>query len=211
MIIAESRPLCEGVALAGALTDSGVQCTVVTDAQTALFVQQADVVLVGADQVTEHAVVNKTGTLDSVLTRRESCAVLISTGSHNRVESTGTLLAALAARHAGVPMYAVADSSKFSAGPVATLVQPVSDDTAVQHEENDAGEVTSTWPESLRLSAGQLSVRNVYFEEVPLDLLTGLVTEAGFVSTADICSAIERLAHDVEVAFLQDGNDSRVH
>lgn len=58
-IVCESRPLCEGVSLANALAAAGVQVTVITDAQAGAFMEEADLVLVGADSLTADAVVNK--------------------------------------------------------------------------------------------------------------------------------------------------------
>ncbi len=58
-IVCESRPLNEGLALANALAAAGVECMVITDAQAGLFMKQADLVLVGADSLTQHEVVNK--------------------------------------------------------------------------------------------------------------------------------------------------------
>jgi hypothetical protein len=58
-IVCESRPLNEGVSLAAEWAAAGVDCTVITDAQAAAFVDQADLCLVGADAITEQSVVNK--------------------------------------------------------------------------------------------------------------------------------------------------------
>ena len=61
--------------------------------QAGIFVHQADLVMVGADAVTDQGVVNK----------------------------AGTRLLALAAHAAGVPVYAAADSGKLSPGTLAAL------------------------------------------------------------------------------------------
>ena len=61
-IVCESRPLCEGVALAEAWAAGGVRCSLITDAQAAVWCGEADAVLVGADSVLEDgSVVNKVG------------------------------------------------------------------------------------------------------------------------------------------------------
>lgn len=61
-IVCESRPLFEGVALAEAWAAAGVACTLITDAQAAVWCGEADAVLVGADAVLEDgSVVNKVG------------------------------------------------------------------------------------------------------------------------------------------------------
>lgn len=84
-IVSESRPLCEGYALAAQLSEWGISTALVTDAQLGLFVKQADLVLVGADAILEDgAAVNK----------------------------AGTYLLALAARDQGVPFYVCCESFK---------------------------------------------------------------------------------------------------
>jgi hypothetical protein len=96
VIVCESRPLCEGCAMAQRLAAAGLQVTLITDAQAGVFVEQADAVLLGADAVTPDGVVNK----------------------------VGSRLLALAAKAAGVPVLAVADSLKVSPGPVAHFALP---------------------------------------------------------------------------------------
>jgi ribose 1,5-bisphosphate isomerase len=63
VIISESRPLCEGYSLATKLSQLKIPTTLITDAQTGLFVKKADMVLVGADTILQDfAVINKAGT-----------------------------------------------------------------------------------------------------------------------------------------------------
>ena len=84
-IIAESRPLNEGVGVAQHLLECGFDVTLITEAQLGLFVQRADVALIGADTVlADGTVVNK----------------------------AGSYLLALAAQTAGVPLYACHESFK---------------------------------------------------------------------------------------------------
>ena len=84
-IIAESRPLNEGVAVAQHLLEHGFDVTLITEAQLGLFVQQADVALIGADTVlADGSVVNK----------------------------VGSYLLALAAKAAGIPLYSCHESFK---------------------------------------------------------------------------------------------------
>jgi len=59
LIVCESRPLCEGLTAATVWAQKGAQVTVITDAQAAVFIPKADVVLVGADAVTEMTFTNK--------------------------------------------------------------------------------------------------------------------------------------------------------
>lgn len=84
--------------------------------QAALFVGQADLVLVGADAVTEAAAVNK----------------------------AGTHLLALAAHARGVPVYVAADTSKLSPGPLFAIAHPGGQQEE-QQEEPAADEVTAAW------------------------------------------------------------------
>jgi translation initiation factor 2B subunit (eIF-2B alpha/beta/delta family) len=93
-IITESRPLNEGYSLAGKLSSWHIPATMITDAQTGLFVEQASMVLVGADTVRhDGAVVNK----------------------------AGTLLLALAAKRAGVPFYACAERFRLRSSDMPAL------------------------------------------------------------------------------------------
>ena len=63
VIVSESRPLCEGYRLAEKLSRLKIPTTLITDAQTGLFVKKADIVLVGADAILpDHSVINKAGT-----------------------------------------------------------------------------------------------------------------------------------------------------
>lgn len=85
VVVTESRPLDEGVVLATRLAGMGVPVTLVTDAQMALAVPDANVVLLGADSLLpDGGVVNK----------------------------AGSRLLALAAAEAGVPVLVVAESWK---------------------------------------------------------------------------------------------------
>jgi translation initiation factor 2B subunit (eIF-2B alpha/beta/delta family) len=82
--------------MAQRLAAAGLHVTVITDAQAGAFVEEADLVLLGADAVTPAGVVNK----------------------------VGSKLLALAAKAAGVPVVAVTDSLKVSPGPVAQVALP---------------------------------------------------------------------------------------
>lgn len=88
VIVSEARPFGDGVRVARELVHAGISATLVTEAQMALFVHEADAVLVGADTIlAEGDFINK----------------------------IGTRLLALAARDAEVPFYAVAETLKVSA------------------------------------------------------------------------------------------------
>ncbi|WP_048151636.1 translation initiation factor eIF-2B alpha/beta/delta subunit family protein [Thermococcus cleftensis] len=86
VILTESAPDYEGIALARELESLGIPFEVITDAQLGLFAGNATLALVGADSVTrDGAVVNK----------------------------AGTYLLALACHEGGVPLYVAAESFKL--------------------------------------------------------------------------------------------------
>ncbi len=87
VVVTESRPQMEGRNLAERLAGVGVNVLLVVDAAAAVFMESADVAVVGAD------------------------SVLYDGGFVNKV---GTRMAALAARDQGVPFYVVCSTSKFN-------------------------------------------------------------------------------------------------
>lgn len=63
IICCEARPLNEGVTMAKALRDLGFSVTVITEAQAAIALQEADLFLCGADTVfADGSIINKVGT-----------------------------------------------------------------------------------------------------------------------------------------------------
>lgn len=87
VVVTESRPQMEGRNLAERLAGEGVNVLLVVDAAAAMFMESADVAVVGAD------------------------SVLYDGGFVNKV---GTRTVALAARDQGVPFYVVCSTSKFN-------------------------------------------------------------------------------------------------
>ena len=88
VIISEGRPLKEGIKAARRLVGEGISITLITEAQMALFVQEVEAVVVGADTI-------------------------FPDGSY--VNKIGTRLLALAAQAAEVPLYVLAETLKVSA------------------------------------------------------------------------------------------------
>lgn len=189
-IVCESRPLYEGVTLAQRIASVGVNTTVITDAQAAVFVSQADVVLIGADSITAEGVVNKVG-------------------SH---------LLALAAKAKGVPVYAVADTMKVTPGAVVSVTLPHTKLHQQSEEEKDVSEVIHDWPSQAHAVAvaqdkpngsstsspteeARFHVRNVYFELTPLDLITGVITEKGMLTAQQIQQLVEERRQQYIKAF----------
>jgi translation initiation factor eIF-2B subunit delta len=85
VIVAESRPICEGRQTAAELAEQGISVVLTTDLAAVAAISQAQLVLVGADMLTHRGVVNK----------------------------TGTQLMASVARQAGVACYSLCSSAKF--------------------------------------------------------------------------------------------------
>ena len=67
VIVPESRPMFEGTRMALRLCQQEVKCSLIVDAAISKFIDRANVVLVGADRVTEDTLVNKVGTRGVVL------------------------------------------------------------------------------------------------------------------------------------------------
>lgn len=87
-IVSEGRPLGEGLAQARELRSAGIAVTFITEAEMALFVQEADAVVVGADTILPEG---------------------------DFINKIGTRLLALAAKDADVPFYSVAETLKVVA------------------------------------------------------------------------------------------------
>lgn len=62
VICLESRPACEGREAAAALAQAGIPVTLAVDAAAAMMVESAQMVLVGADLLSNQGIVNKIGT-----------------------------------------------------------------------------------------------------------------------------------------------------
>ncbi len=88
VIVTEARPFSDGLRVARELVHSGISATLITEAQMALFVHEADAVVVGADTILPEG---------------------------DFINKIGTRILALAARDAEVPFYPVAETLKVSA------------------------------------------------------------------------------------------------
>lgn len=87
VIIAESAPRLEGIALGENLADHGINVETVADADIAAAVETADAVLVGCDSIT---------------------------GTKEVINKVGTRAAVEAANKAGIPSYAIAETIKIA-------------------------------------------------------------------------------------------------
>lgn len=136
----ESRPGWEGRELARRLAREGGAVSLAVDAAAFRLLPTCAAAVLGADSIGDAGLVNK----------------------------VGSLALAQAARTGGVPVYAVADSTKVLP---AGVPQPLEDD-------RPGDEV---WPD-----AGSVVVWNQYFEAVPPELLAGVVTEHGILTPREL-------------------------
>lgn len=152
VIVSESRPGAEGVELARALAAAGAKVTLAGDAACAALMDEAALVIVGADSVrADGSVVNK----------------------------VGTHALALVARASGKPVYALAESLKVTPSSYPLVIEEMAPD------------------EMLAEAAPGLTVRNIYFDVTPPDLITSVVAESGPLDA----DAIARLAEQAERAY----------
>ncbi|KAL2429534.1 hypothetical protein ABEF95_006168 [Exophiala dermatitidis] len=169
--ILESRPLCEGVSLAKALTEEAqkrqtaeregrgfhgrLRIVLATDASVGVLSKNVDLVIIGADRISEAGdVSNKTGSLPAVLTCKE-----VTNGAARVV--------------------CISEAEKI-APPGAAADHP--------EEDNDQVEVASGWNLQSQPSLWDqmVAVRNVYFEWVPYKYIDYYVCEDGILTTEEI-------------------------
>jgi translation initiation factor 2B subunit (eIF-2B alpha/beta/delta family) len=88
MIVPESRPNREGLKMARELKTAGVAVTLITEAQMALMIHEADAALVGADTIMpEGDLVNKIGTRLLALAARDAEVPFFSAGETLKVHA----------------------------------------------------------------------------------------------------------------------------
>lgn len=141
VILTESRPVCEGRERAVELSKLSIESLYLIDAAIGVGVERADIVLLGADSLTENSLVNKIGT-------KAIC---------------------LLAREAVIPCYAACESSKFTPQKLSPK----------KERPRDPNEVWDNPPPDI-------SIENYYFDVVPLELFTGIITEDGILTPAEI-------------------------
>ncbi|KAB5566750.1 hypothetical protein GE09DRAFT_1219009 [Coniochaeta sp. 2T2.1] len=204
--VLESRPLYEGVSLAGSFAEDIVAATrnqpddgstvppktkisVFSDASAALASKGVDVVIIGADRIASNgAVSNKTGSLPTILSARHMAA---SSGKQVKVIILG-------------------ESEK--------VAPPESPDKHVV-EDNDPDQISRAWSaeyNSERVRRGgevlknmskgtndlvEVAVHNVFFEWVSADLIDLYMTEFGQWTVEDISKYSDRLATEEQRLF----------
>ena len=141
VIITESRPMYEGRRLAQDLSSAGIQSTLIIDGAVSTFLEQVDMVLVGADRISEESVVNKIGTRGL----------------------------AIMAQNLQIPVYCACETTKFLSS---------------RHLPFDQNEMP---PEEIWLNApDHVQIRNIYFEEIPLEFFSAIITERGILNEEEV-------------------------
>ncbi len=148
VFVLESRPAMEGRQTALFLAKNGIRVTYLCDALMGTAVENSDAVVLGADAVTIHGVVNKTGSFPI----------------------------SLAARHLGKPLYALTSTDKFYPASMGDI----------KIADRDPDEVWEKPPAGVR-------VLNRYFEKVPLDLLTAIITERGPLDEKETLAFLKKM------------------
>ncbi|KAK3381096.1 hypothetical protein B0H63DRAFT_474895 [Podospora didyma] len=202
--VLESRPLFEGVSMAGTLAellahsphadDTPPKITIFSDASAALAAEGVDLVLIGADRIAASgAVSNKTGTLPAVLSAR-----FVTNGSAKVV--------------------VVSDTDKI-AMPGETKDHVV--------EDNDPAQLSHAWKdernsarvqeaaaelEEVRAAVGgggggdgknrpEVVIRNVFFEWCPPQLIDTYITEKGEMGVDGIRGISDKISRDEDKYF----------
>jgi translation initiation factor 2B subunit (eIF-2B alpha/beta/delta family) len=136
VICPESRPICEGRALARDLAQLGLRVKLIADAAAPALVRDCDLVLVGGDALTPKGLINKIGS------------------------------------------YGLALAARASACPFATLLGQQKYLLRFREDLLSQEPAEELWLEG-RIE--NLSVQNRYFELVPLELLTQVISGTGSV------------------------------
>ncbi|KAI0440925.1 hypothetical protein F4803DRAFT_525560 [Xylaria telfairii] len=180
--VLESRPLCEGVALASRIIKnfperSDTKVTIYSDASVALAARGVDIILLGADRIDSAGdVINKIGSLPTVLTARYI--------------------------NPEVKVLVLSDGEKI-AGSNSTGQYSI--------EENSPSELTRAWKGTVEgagvvedaLSRDQptVTVKNAYFEWIPAGLIDVYLTEGGIWTAKDIQETSKMVDNEINWYF----------
>ncbi|KAH8902150.1 nagb/rpia/CoA transferase-like protein, partial [Coniochaeta sp. PMI_546] len=181
--VLESRPLFEGVSMAGSFADD-IKISVYSDASAALASKGVDVVIVGADRIASNgAVSNKTGSLPTILSARhiaklEGTSVkIIVLGESEKVAPPGSPEEHVVEEN---------DPSQLSRAWSAEY-----NSARVRHgRRNDFADDTI-----------EVAVHNVFFEWTSAELIDLYMTEFGQWTVEDISKHSKRLATEEERLF----------
>jgi translation initiation factor 2B subunit (eIF-2B alpha/beta/delta family)/8-oxo-dGTP pyrophosphatase MutT (NUDIX family) len=174
--ILESRPLYEGVSLAGALAEELLtassppgsprhKVTLLTDASAALASSNIDVLVLGADRIASSgAVSNKTGSLPAALSAKHVCptAKIVVLGESDKIAPPGR------------PEDHVVEDNDPTQLSRAWLAEYNS-----VRVRNVAPAIQAARDSSMSGSIVEMEIRNVFFEWVPASLIDGYVMETG--------------------------------
>ncbi len=145
VFVPESRPNFEGRKLAlklqSASGEEGLKVIFITDAEVSKFIKDVDIVLLGADRVTEDSVINKVGTFGI----------------------------ALLAREFEIPCYVICGMDKFLSNK----------DTPFKEASKEPNEI---WDKE------GIQILNFYFEAIPLEYFTGIITDKKIFLPQDVLS-----------------------
>jgi translation initiation factor 2B subunit (eIF-2B alpha/beta/delta family) len=207
-----------------------MQVTVITDAQGLGFMKMVDVLLLGCDALVTEGVVNKVGSGLLALAAKEHGVPVMVVGDSLKVcpgYVMDVCLPKLLGAQEGLQeekgwQELLTGWKREDMEAVTRLVgereEAVRSSSKGGHERGNAGEAAaaSTWgggrrgesgngePGSLKKGfnqGGSITVRNVYFEVVPWDLVSCLVTEEGAVSVGEIVKKIHKEKQKYLAAF----------
>jgi ribose 1,5-bisphosphate isomerase len=147
VIATESRPMFEGKILARFLGEEGIPTTLIVDAAVGTIIKQVDLMLVGADSISEDSFVNKVGTKYLALLTQEN----------------------------NTPLYVACERSKFISK--TWRIKPKAD-----------GNPEEVLDEKLK----NVKAINPYYEEIPLLLCRGIITNEGIFLHSDISDFIRQ-------------------
>lgn len=207
--ILESRPLFEGVSFAGSLlskqaveggearevSQSKLRLTLFTDASSALASRDVDIVLLGADRISENGdVSNKTGSLPAVLSAKhvspEAKTVILS--EQEKVAPLGG-----AAEHAVENSDATQMTRAWEADFDSEKVQKAA--RTVSH--GLVGCSATAGQPALASGPSRVEISNIVFEWIPPNLVDVYVTENGIATLEDIKNLSKTLSREEERFF----------
>lgn len=215
--ILESRPLFEGVSLASSLLSNGssherldhtakgdnaceapetrLHLTIFTDAASALASQNLDIVLLGADRISESGdVSNKTGSLPAVLGAKhvspEAMTVILS--EQEKVAPPGA-----AAEH----VVENNDATQLTRAWMADFNSDSIQKAAATVSRSPLGGGAVAGQPALTNAASCIETRNIFFEWVPSKLIDVFVTEDGIETASGIQQLSEALGREEERFF----------
>lgn len=93
------------------------------------------------------------------------------------INKVGTRGLALMAKESNIPIYCACETTKFLRSDLLPFSQ----------NEMPPGEIWAKPPENIR-------IRNLYFEEIPLDFFTGIITERGILDVDDTKKLIQAIS-----------------